>query len=634
MEEGAGTREATIDDRLSSLCAALDRHIFEGRSLPWLLEYAADAIAGELGLPLVWIGLRETGGGIRHPTVAGPERGYLSDVEIRWDDTPEGRGPTGRAIRDGVPVTAEVEEDPAFEPWREEALEHGLRSSAAVPLRDEDTAIGALNLYAREASFFTDERLGRIQHLADHLSLALLRHRNLEDLRQTTEDLRGLLEASAGLVFRARAGDLGLVRVSPNAGEVTGVPAERWTGDPHFWRSRVPEEDMERVAAVIRSAARAGRDRGELEFRLRHADGELHWYDAVLRFERDPGGEPTTIVGTAVDITERVAQRRELERRERWYRALFEDSRSAIVVVDGDGVVRDMNQGFEELSGYDREELLGQPALDFYVDSARRDELVRRLSEEGSVRNFQARLRRADGEVRHCLLTATALDTASGGSWLQTSVQDVTERVRREEEITRVALHDWLTDLPNRLLFRDRLRQALTRAEREGEAAGLLYVDLNAFKRINDRHGHEAGDRVLVETARRLSEAVREGDTVARIGGDEFVVVLPDVEGRDDVVRVARRVLRAFDEEMAAGEGTVPMSVAIGAALASDEGGDGTMSPSEAREDPDELLQRADRAMYRAKTRAKQEEESALAVYRPDPDGGADRAQPPPPSTG
>lgn len=609
----------TVEDRLSTLCAALDRHIFEGRSLPWLLDFAAREIADDLDLPLVWIGLKESGGGIRHPTVAGPERDYLADVDVRWDDTPEGRGPTGRAIRRSEPVTADIEEDPAFEPWREEAQAHGLRSSAAVPLRNEGTALGALNLYARSPSYFTPGRLSRIQHLADHLSLAIVRHRNLEELRETTEDLRGLLEASAGLVFRARVDDLGLVRVSPNAEEVTGIPAERWTAEPHFWKRRMPEEDREQVAETIRSVARAGSDRGELEFRLRHAGGEVHWYNAVLRSERNDRGEPTTVVGTAVDITERVAQRRELERRERWYRALFENSRSAVVVVDDDGVVRDLNEGFEELSGYEREELQGEDAVELYADPERRDELLRRLSEEGSVYNFQVRLRRADGEVRHCLMTATVLETASGRTWLQSSVQDLTERVRREEEITRVALHDWLTELPNRLLFRDRLRQALTRAERGGEAAGLLYVDLNGFKGVNDRHGHEAGDRVLVETARRLSEAVREGDTVARVGGDEFVVVLPDVEELDDVLRVARRVLRAFDEEMPLDDGTVPMTAAVGVALATAAGGDGTMDPAEALEDPDELLQRADRAMYRAK----REEGSALAVYRSDPDGAA-----------
>ena len=167
-------------------------------------------------------------------------------------------------------------------------------------------------------------------------------------------------------------------------------------------------------------------------------------------------------------------------------------------------------------------------------------------------------------------------------------LRDVAERAEREERLRDEALHDDLTGLPNRALFYDRLERALG-----SEGAGLLYCDLDGFKAVNDRHGHHAGDEVLIEAARRISSVLRAGDTAARLGGDEFGVLLNGVAGPNDAVQAAQRVLGTFREPIQTSEGPVRLHPSVGVAVA--KGHDTA---------PDELLRRADLAMYEAKRSA------------------------------
>ncbi|MDW7982441.1 MAG: GGDEF domain-containing protein [Thermomicrobium sp.] len=168
------------------------------------------------------------------------------------------------------------------------------------------------------------------------------------------------------------------------------------------------------------------------------------------------------------------------------------------------------------------------------------------------------------------------------------------ERWRESEELRYRAFHDPLTGLANRLLFLDRLEHALARVERDGGLA-VLFVDLDDFKRINDRLGHAAGDRALQEVAQRLSRSVRAGDTVARFAGDEFTVLLEGLTTLEEVEAVAERLLRAFDEPLDLGEATVPIRLSIGGALAG-------QAPYP---DSGTVLLVADQALYTAKRRGK-----------------------------
>ena len=178
------------------------------------------------------------------------------------------------------------------------------------------------------------------------------------------------------------------------------------------------------------------------------------------------------------------------------------------------------------------------------------------------------------------------------GAALAETVGCAIERVRVDSELARQATHDALTGLPNRILLRDRLAQALSRLGRTSECVAVLVLDLDGFKAVNDGFGHEVGDRLLVDVAQRLGGVLRAGDTAARFGGDEFVLLCDDVGGEDEAINVAERVVAALEEPFTAGDDEQTVRASIGIALA---GAPGVL--------PDAILRDADNAMYRAKRR-------------------------------
>jgi diguanylate cyclase (GGDEF)-like protein len=196
-----------------------------------------------------------------------------------------------------------------------------------------------------------------------------------------------------------------------------------------------------------------------------------------------------------------------------------------------------------------------------------------------------------DGQVAWISAQGKVLTDSAGRALRMIGVsQDITERKRREDEARFLAYHDTLTGLPNRRLLDDRLRQALHLAQRRDARLAVMLVDLDDFKQINDAHGHRAGDAVLREVAARLAACVRKADTLARQGGDEFVVLIPDLAQTTDGQVVAEKVLRALAAPLQADGAPLRLGASIGISL----------YPADAR-DGDALLRNADAAMYRAK---------------------------------
>jgi diguanylate cyclase (GGDEF)-like protein len=184
---------------------------------------------------------------------------------------------------------------------------------------------------------------------------------------------------------------------------------------------------------------------------------------------------------------------------------------------------------------------------------------------------------------------------------------ELRRRQELEERLRQMALHDVLTGLPNRTLFFDRLKEALTRSVRCGRQVAVLYLDVDHFKAVNDAHGHETGDQLLIELARRLSERLREADTVARFGGDEFVALLGDLEEAEIAQTVARRLFRAIEAPFAIAEQTLRVTVSIGVAVA-----------PFGRTEPTALVAWADAALYRAKTAGR----ARIVRFEPAPAAG------------
>ncbi|QEL65782.1 hypothetical protein OTERR_23060 [Oryzomicrobium terrae] len=273
--------------------------------------------------------------------------------------------------------------------------------------------------------------------------------------------------------------------------------------------------------------------------------------------------------------------------------AVVQAMAQAVVVTDRSGCIVRINPAFEELYGYTRREAVGRPA-GFYRADRHDREFYRRMWSSLAERGHW------EGEVwnRHrngvALLVWAAIsvvrDEAGQVAHYVALYQDITEKKRTEEEMWFGANHDVLTQLPNRRLFNDRLDKALAVAERGAEKVGLLFIDLDHFKPVNDTYGHAVGDGLLVQVAGRLTALVRGSDTVARLAGDEFVILLTGVVTIDDVRRVADGVVAALAQPFEVEATTLEISASVGVVLFPDHG-----------HNLDALVRAADRAMYQAK---------------------------------
>lgn len=357
-----------------------------------------------------------------------------------------------------------------------------------------------------------------------------------------------------------------------------------------------------------------GRRLADLPVEEDPADRERYWEALESRGQvRDfplhvelPGGERRThlissklvdlegarhVLSVGKDITERERAEEALRRNERRYRSLFEKNVAGTFVTTLDGELLECNESFARMFGYSsREELEGREVEELYRVREDREQYLERLREEGHLAGVELRLQRRDGSPLWVLENSMLVERREGGEPVNMgTLVDITERKRLEAELERMAYHDSLTGLPNRRLLREQGERALAVADRQGERVGLVYVDLSGFKQINDRYGHDVGDRVLAEVGRRLRSRCREADVPARIGGDEFAVLLSGVEDGEGAVVAARRLAGALDEPVRASEATVGVDASVGVALYPDHASDF-----------DQLLSSGDRAMYRA----------------------------------
>jgi diguanylate cyclase (GGDEF)-like protein/PAS domain S-box-containing protein len=283
-----------------------------------------------------------------------------------------------------------------------------------------------------------------------------------------------------------------------------------------------------------------------------------------------------------------------IRRSEQRFRALVQNASDVVIISDVAGTITYQSPAAATVWGYAEKALMGQPTqtLVHPDDQAALQDLWQQLQDApGTTRSTELRVRRHDGMWRHVELILTNLSHEVSVEGFVLTWRDIEERKAFEQQLTQRAFHDPLTGLPNRLLFHDRIEQALARASRRRCLVGLLYMDLDNFKLINDSLGHGVGDQLLVQVAGRLLACGRAEDTVARLGGDEFVVLLDCVAGEADAGTVAENIARQFKRPFALEGRDVVVSVSIGVAL-----GDASQDKAET------LLRNADVAMYRAKS--------------------------------
>lgn len=321
------------------------------------------------------------------------------------------------------------------------------------------------------------------------------------------------------------------------------------------------------------------------DYETRHLRSDGNFVD--LSFNaiglRDAQGRVIGAAGTARDISEG----------KRAAAALHESVEKLRLAVDA----ADLQQWEWDLAGGSA--WMGSVAKVVEDDRERYLSTARAAAERGKPFEIEYRAAAADGTIRWYSARGVPMFDAQGRAYRMIGVsQDITARKAREEAVRFLAYHDSLTGLPNRRLLDDRLAQAVHLARRRERKLAVMLLDLDDFKQVNDGFGHRAGDAALREAAQRLSACVRKADTLARYGGDEFVIVLSEVQGETDCRLIADKALQALARELPVGDASVALSASIGISLFPADAGDG-----------DALLRNADAAMYRAKQKGRNQYE-------------------------
>jgi len=336
-----------------------------------------------------------------------------------------------------------------------------------------------------------------------------------------------------------------------------------------------------------------GQDRAEFsvefesELLTRHGETRhVHWH--ALGLPEYAGHANSTIL-----IGDDITEARRMEDRLKLTAKVFESTNQAMLITDAKGDIIMVNQAFTQMTGYDREEVLGKNPRIFQSgrqDRAFYEQMWKSIRETGHWRG-DIWDRDKNGVEYPKYLSISVIQDENGKVTNYSGIfYKITERKAIEERLDFLAHYDMLTGLPNRSLLHDRLKQAIEYAKREGTRIGLLYLDLDHFKQVNDTWGHDAGDALLKAVARRMTDSVRAVDTVARLGGDEFVVLVPDVQEIDDITEVARKIRDALMPAYDIRGTSVLATPSIGISVYPDD-----------HEDDEVLLRYADRAMYAAK---------------------------------
>ncbi|HYD80177.1 MAG TPA: EAL domain-containing protein [Paucimonas sp.] len=349
------------------------------------------------------------------------------------------------------------------------------------------------------------------------------------------------------------------------------------------------EDEAKAIAREVMAALRTqGRWSGE--FLARRKSGET--FIASAKISRVEAAGKVYLVAVQQDVT---GLKKAEEALHLWERAIAATTNGVVImaVEEKDYAIVHVNPAFERITGYSAAEVVGRSPIFLLagdLDQPALQEIGKALRErrEGRavLRNY-----RKDGELFWNDLSVAPVANGDDQPKYFVGIQnDITELKRYEQELEYQATHDGLTGLPNRILLRDRLEQALTRARRNQESVAVLFIDLDHFKIINDSIGHDAGDALLCQVAERLQAIFREEDTVARHGGDEFVVVMERVTGEEDVIDAANRVLQAMSASIIVGEHEFYAACSIGIGLHPKDGVEAA-----------ELMKNADTAMYQAK---------------------------------
>ena len=403
-----------------------------------------------------------------------------------------------------------------------------------------------------------------------------------EDLRASEERFRIAAENASDMVYEwdLRTGQVATYGMTPDRFGGRRVP-ENFAA----FQRMVHPDDLARVeAALLRQIERG--ERYDCEYRILGEAGQVYFCSDRGVALRDAAGQPYKWVGLVTDITER----RQAQEAMSQLAAIVQWSEDAIVGLSLTGSITSWNKGAERLLGYPLSQAVGMPVTNLLVAGDVGD-VIASVS-RGEVRRLpESALVRSDGGTVSVSLTVSPIRKPSGQiSGVALIARDIQDRKRAQEELEHLAWHDPLTGLPNRLLLAECLEQAIVHAQHSSLMTGVIYIDLDGFKFVNDTLGHEAGDALLQQVAERLNTRVRPADTLARMGGDEFMLVVPDMSAPEAAMSVAERLAEVLQDPFHIAGHPLYITASMGISLYPQDGANVSA-----------LRRAADSAMYDAK---------------------------------
>lgn len=469
--------------------------------------------------------------------------------------------------------------------------------ASAQLVTPEGLSIGTLGVADTVPRTLTDVQKQTLRTLAGEVVAQLELRRHIHELQQTREGLQRerdfvstILDVAESLVI-VGDGEGRILRFNRACERLTGRPFEEVAGKP-FWEVLPPENEREQHRAIF-ERSRTGRGVGIYENHWVDRTGTprlISWRNASVL---DDEGRVLFTIGTGIDVTESRRAEERLREREERFRALVEHSAEGLVLIDAQGVIVEVGASTERLTGFAAETLIGSQLLELAVteDVTRLEQMIEMVvSRSGTSAAIELRIRNADGRNRWADFVITNLLDVSAVEAVVINFRDSTTRKEFELQIEHQAFHDGLTGLPNRLLFAQRLEQALAHARRSGTRLAVLFLDLDRFKVLNDTFGHSFGDEVLAGVAERLQTVVRDEDCLSRAGGDEFMLFIEETVDVHHGTRVGSRILHLLEPPFVIQGHSLHLTASVGVSLFPEDG-----------DSAEDLIRNADAAMYRAK---------------------------------
>ncbi len=418
----------------------------------------------------------------------------------------------------------------------------------------------------------------------------------IADEKRTNQDLKTSEQRRTLALFGA---DLGLWDWNIQTNSV--VYDDRWCGmigrsvdnvAPFFdsFLQLLHQDDKAATQAIIDDYLSGGRPYYAVEFRMQHLDGHWVWILAKGKVvERDENNLPLRMTGTHMDITERKLSESKLL----MAASVFEHALEGILITRLDGVIIDVNKAFTRITGFSRAEALGknQAFLSSVMDKREYSSILRKLHQEGYWVGERFYRRKNGEKIIVTQATSIVSDNSGQQQHCVSLFSDITQIKEHQRQLEHLAHYDALTNLPNRTLLADFMKHTMAQIARRGKDMAVIYLDLDGFKVVNDRHGHHAGDQLLIASASRMLSVLRKGDMLARLGGDEFAVILTDLDNYSNAFSTLDRLLVNVSKkhESVCQDESITASIGI------------VFHDGKQQIDAEQLLRQADQAMYQAK---------------------------------